>query len=267
MRKNPLPHEIESYQANGFIMIPNFLDDDELAHWRKMADAEVAKAPVTARASTGQGVYSIRTAGMARRDPEWKALLTDARLGEFAARLEGLSSVRYAGDQISFSEPNCPPTPWHCVLHEVDIPFDTRQTISVQMQLDDNTVQNKAMLFLPGTHKTAPRERRFASSPASDPTRTFESLFERSPEWLDIDPVAAEGPAGSALFWNIITVHGSGSNMTRKTRRYVGAHWIPADAAWNGALGGIGNVTEEMTRGKSPGDVLDVPELPVVWSA
>ncbi len=265
MRTEVLAHEIESYQANGFIMIPNFLDDDELAHWRKMADAEVAKAPPTPRAATGQGAYSIRARGMCRRDAEWAALLQDSRLGKVAAALAGVPSVRWVNDAISFTDPNCEPTPWHCGIHEQALAYETRQAISVQMQLDENTVQNKAMLFLPGTHLTAPFERRFDSSPAGDPNRTFESIFEKSPEWRDIDPVPAVGPAGSALFWNPASVHGSGSNMTRKTRRYVGISWIPTDTPWNGKVAGI--VSEEAASTLTPGAPLDLPDAPVVWPA
>ncbi len=263
MRTEVLPHEIESYQANGFIMIPNFLDDDELAHWRQMADTEVRNGPPTPRAATGQGAYSIRARGMSKRDTTWAALLQDARLAKVAAALAGVPSVRYVNDAISFTDPNCDPTPWHCGIHEQDLVYETRQAISVQMQLDENTVQNKAMLFLPGTQLTAPFERRFDSSPAGDPARTFESIFEKSPEWRDIDPVAAVGPAGSALFWNPASVHGSGSNMTRKTRRYVGISWIPADTTWNGRVAGV--VSAEDAATLEPGAVLDLPSLPVVW--
>ncbi len=264
MRTEVLPHEIESYQANGFVMIPGFLDDDELHHWRGLADAEVAKAPPTEAARTGRGAYSIRARGMSERDPEWAAILRDPRLARVAAALAGVESVRWGGDMISYTDPNCPATPWHCGLHEHARPYDTRDAIAVQMQLDDNTVQNKAMVFLPGTHRTAPFELRFDGLPSQDPAgRTFETIFERSPEWLVIDPVPAIGPAGSALFWNPITAHGSGANMTRRTRRYVGVTWLPGDLTWNGTVAGV--VTDEVAARLRPGDRLDLPDLPVLW--
>ncbi len=264
MRTEVLPHEIASYQANGFIMLPSFLDDDELVRWRTIADAEVAKAPPTQAALTGKGAYSIRARGMSERDAEWAALLRDPALAKVAAQLARVGSVRFGGDVISYTEPNCPATPWHCGLHEHERPYDTRDAIAVQMQLDDNTVQNKAMIFLPGTHRTAPFELRFHGLPSEDANgRTFESIFERSPEWLDVDPVAAVGPAGSALFWNPITAHGSGSNMTRTTRRYVGVTWLPGDLTWNGTVAGA--VSAEVAAGLQPGAPLDLPSMPVLW--
>ncbi len=255
MRTEPSDTEIASYQANGFILLPGFLDDGELASLRTRTDVEVAAAAQDLH-------YSIRARGLADRDSEWASILRDRSLARFAALLEGLPSVRYAGDAISYSDPSCPPTPWHCGIHEGERPYETRRSISVQLHLDENTVQNKAMVFLPGTHKTAPFGKRFDSSPALDPTRTWESIFELSPEWRGIDPVAAEGPAGAALFWNTAVVHGSGSNMTARRRRYVGVSWIPSDVTWNGNAVGLSAETVDRL---SPGDLLDAPEFPVVW--
>ncbi len=258
MRTTLLDHEIDSYRANGFIMIPNFLDDEELAHWREKADAEVAATAPSAH-------FSIRTSGMSARDPEWASMLRDDRtLAATAAALSGARSLRFVNDMISYTDPNCAVSPWHCVLHEGMV-ADTRQAISVQVQLDQNTVQNKCMLFLPGTHLTAPYGVETDRGSSEKWNVTFESIFERFPEWAEIDPVAAEGPAGSALFWNTATVHASGSNMTRRTRRYVGISWLPADARWNGRK------SRQLPAGAAerlqPGDPLDLPEYPVVWPA
>lgn len=254
MRTEVSKYEIDSYRVNGYVMIPAFLDDGELAAWRTKADAEVAKSPKGAH-------FSIRARGLVDRDEEWASMLKDTRLAKVAAALEGLDRVRYGGDAISYCDPNCPPTPWHCGLHEGDKVFDTRQAIGVQMQLDDNTVQNKAMVFLPGTHKTAPFGKRFETSPALDPTRSWEAIFDAEPSWRDIDPVPALGPAGSALFWNTATVHASGSNMTRFTRRYVGITWIPADVRWNGTQA---NLPDDFVTKLKPGDVLDIPQFPLL---
>ncbi len=268
MRVEPLRHEIASYRANGFVLIPHFFDDDELADWRRLADAEVAKAPPTSRALTGSGGYSIRATGLAARDPEWRARLHDARLARFAALLHGVDSVRYAGDAVSYQEPHCPATPFFSWWHETDWPSDTRDQFTVQILLDDNTVQNKAMLFLPGTHRTVPDHPGPRPPRTAAPGNVMDEGFRATPEWRALDPVAAEGPAGSALFYSVITAHGSGSNMTRATRRYVRAAWLPADARWNGTLGGgITNLDAAMVEGLQPGDVLDIPAMPVVWSA
>ncbi len=184
--------------------------------------------------SIGAGALSHWASGMWR--PAWSAITRDPRLAKMVATLAGVASVRHATDHISYSEPNCPPTPWHCVIHEGFF-SDTREAVGIQVQLDANTVQNKAMLFLPGSHLSAPFGRRHDTSPALDPTRTFGSIFDDVPEWREVDPVAAECDAGSALFWNLALVHGSGSNMTRQVRRYIGTSFIPADATWNGRAG------------------------------
>ncbi len=265
------PHEIADYQANGFIVIPNFLDDEELHTWQQKADVEVDGAPGGSDESekgfheSMPRAYSMRTVNLSLRDESWRALLCDPRIARFAAALEALPSVRYAGDSISYQDPHCPSTPFHNWWQESDWPSDHRHHITVQMWLDDNTVQNKAMLFLPGTHKTEAHRRTFPGTPASFP-REHDAGFLHNPDWMQFDPIATTGPAGSALFYNVCGVHGSGSNMTRRRRRYVGITWMPADAQWNGALGGgTTYLTEEMVEGLSPGDVLDLPEFPVLW--
>ena len=184
----------------------------------------------------------------------------DPRLAKMAATLVGVASVRHATDHISYSEPNCPPTPWHCVIHEGFF-SDTREAVGIQVQLDANTVQNKAMLFLPGTHLSAPFGRRHDTSPALDRTRTFSSIFDDVPEWREIDPVAVECDAGSALFWNLAAVHGSGSNMTN---RCGGTSALPSSLP---TPPGTARPDPSARDGfqLEAGQVLDTPDTPVVW--
>ncbi len=250
-----MPHEVDQYRVNGFLVIPDFLNDAELHDWRLRADAAVAAAPPTEH-------FSIRCSNLSQSDPEWAKLLRDTRLAKLVADLENLSAVRHSGDSILYHQPGCPATPYHCGLHDGTI-SDTRQGVNIWVQLDACDLQSKAYVWFPGTHLTAPFGQRYAASPASVP-RSFDSIYEEFPEWKKINPIVTEGPAGCAVFWNSATVHGSGPNMTAQLQRVVGTTFLPADATWNGASSK--RLPEAARRRLQVGDVLDLPEMPIVWS-
>jgi ectoine hydroxylase-related dioxygenase (phytanoyl-CoA dioxygenase family) len=75
--------------------------------------------------------------------------------------------------------------------------------------LDDATLANGCMWYLPGTHKTATYENAGIGQNLSD-------LFKKYPEWRAIEPVGCPCPAGSAVFHNGLVAHGAGANMTNK---------------------------------------------------
>ncbi len=255
MRTDLLPWEIEFYRLMGFVVIPDFLNNDELHLWRNRADAEVAAQPPPPPER-----FSIRSRNMSGRDPEWAKLLFDPAIAKMAGELAGVPAVRYAGDMISYSDPGCPPSPWHCSTMEGGI-CNTRLGVALQVELDDNTVMNKAMCFLPGTQDVSPFDvdRGQIHTPEFLARRSFfGQIFDDFPEWRRITPVAAECPAGSALFYNPAGVHGSAPNMTNMVRRYVGIQYLPSDAVYNGRPG-------EYVSHLQRGDLLDVPEMPVLW--
>ncbi len=258
MRSTLSSYEIESYRLNGFVVLPGFLDDDELHRWTKKAEAQVDATPAR---DDGRGfVASIRCAGFHFDDPEWQEMMRHPSLSRMAAELSGAPTVRHLGSLISYSYPGYPATPWHCTQFEY-FPSDDRRSIAVQVSLDESTLQNKCMCFLPGTQLTSPLGTYRHVGPELDPDRTFHSIFELMPEWKSITPVAAECPAGSALFFSPAGVHGSGPNLTSLTRRYVGTTWIPAEATWNGQ----GSLSGAAAAVMQPGDAFDHPDYPIVW--
>ena len=112
-------------------------------------------------------------------------------------------------------EPWAHPTNWH-VDNAMD-PYHSRQSIMLWVALDDATLQNGCMYFLPGTHRSS----RFDVTGNLNEAK-IDGLLAVYPEWRAIEPVAAEVQAGGAVFINGMIAHAAGPNMTVHPRPGAG---------------------------------------------
>lgn len=217
--------EIDGYRENGFLMIDDFLTPDELERWRSVVTEAVAcRTPPPPNNEYYDNVFKQRV-NLWQESPAVRDLVLDPRLGKLAADLEQLEGVRLCHDQSLFKEPWANATTWH-----VDNPFwqfYSRQATSMWLALDDVTIQNGCMYFLPGTHKKTRFE-------AVRITANMNRLFEHYPEWATIDPVPAVMPAGSCSFHNALLAHSAGPNMTTSSRRAMVIIFMPDGATFNG---------------------------------
>ena len=242
--KNQLSEaQLASYRENGFLVIENFLDAKELAHWQKTTQEAVDQR----LAMTAEGVNSTETNRILsnQQNPDsyyaqvftqcikllethegMKELMLDPRLGELAATLAGVDGIRIWHDQALFKPPFGNPTGWH--LDNPYWSFSTRDTLSLWVALDDATLGNGCMWYIPGSHKTATWEN---AGIGQNMSRLCSSSI---PQWREIEPVACPCPAGSAVFHNGLTAHGAGANMTNKPRRAMTCGYMPDGATFNG---------------------------------
>ena len=99
-----------------------------------------------------------------------------------ATQLAGTNGMRIWHDQALIKPPHGNPTAWH-----LDVPywsFDSRDAVSFWVALDDATLANGCMWYLPGTHKTA----RFDNVGIGI---NIGELFNVYPEWKQIEPQSA----------------------------------------------------------------------------
>ena len=92
-----------------------------------------------------------------------REIMHDPRLGRIAGTLAGVDGIRIWHDQALFKPPFGNPTAWH--LDNPYWSFSSRQSISIWIALEDATYQNGCMYYVPGTHKTARRQRRHRAEP------------------------------------------------------------------------------------------------------
>lgn len=259
MRDNISQDQIAFYQQNGFLAIEGFLDRSELEQWRTVTDEAVAQR-LESIGWKGQddNYYSnvfLQCIRLADSHPGMAKLIYDERLGRVAATLEGVDGVRIWHDQALIKAPWGNPTAWH--LDDPYWSFSSRHAISIWVALDDATLKNGCMHYLPGTHKMA----RFDNSGIGD---NMAGLFKVYPEWKNIEPAAAPCPAGTAVFHNGLTAHGAGANMTPRPRRAMTCGYMPDGSTFNGTRNIL---PESMFNSLKIGDVLNDPKQnPLIWS-
>jgi phytanoyl-CoA hydroxylase len=232
--------QIERYRNDGFLVIENFLTASELAEWRSAVGEAIAerhgiKIPGTNIKTGGDdginpdadyyGNVFDQLINLWQTDRRVRQLMMSPELGRIATLLSGAKGIRIWHDQALFKRPWANPTALH-----LDVPywsFSTPDAISIWVALDEATLSNGCLYFLPGTHKkTGYRDIGI--------TKNVNAVFTVYPELASVEPVAVPMRAGSASFHNGLCIHGAGANMTPRPRRAMTCAYMPEGATFNG---------------------------------
>lgn len=262
--KEVTPEQVQFYQDNGFLVIENFLDAAELEQWRRNTDEAVRQrlesSDTLLNNQADPNEYYARVFTQCLKLLEthdgMKELLLDPRLGKIAATLAGVDGIRIWHDQALIKPPFGNPTAWH--LDNPYWSFSSPDAISLWLALDDATLSNGCLYYLPGTQKVTEYKNVGIGKNLAD-------LFNVYPEWRSIEPVAGPCPAGSAVFHNGLSAHGAGANMTNKPRRAMTCAYMPDGSTFNGNPNVL---PAEYLKTLKVGDVLnDNAVNPLVWSS
>jgi phytanoyl-CoA hydroxylase len=243
MRAGPTVDEQKFYESNGFLSVVPFLDGGELEEWRRTVDSALASRGDQRLSFAAEDGTDIATSHRAKQDREYydqvftqrvnlwqtddafRALLFQAELGAFVGRLANVDGLRIWHDQALVKEPYANPTAFH-----LDVPywsFTSSAAITIWIALDDATLENGCLYYLPGSHKANKFENVGIGNQIG-------ALFEVYPEWRDVAAVPCPVPAGGALLHNGLTAHGAGANMTPGRRRAITCAYMPDGATFNG---------------------------------
>jgi ectoine hydroxylase-related dioxygenase (phytanoyl-CoA dioxygenase family) len=256
MRTELSDAQVASYRDNGFLVVEDFLDADELEEWRAAVTEAVADRGQVRfndvvdsddRSNYYEQVF-VQRVNLWQTNRRVRDLMLDARLGGTAAALAGVDGLRIWHDQALFKPPYGNPTAFH-----LDTPywsFHSADAISLWVALDDATPENGCLYYVPGSHRAAT----FDNVGIGD---NIGALFDVYPEWRSVPAVACPVAAGGALFHNGLTFHGAGANMTPGWRRAMTCAYMPDGSVFNG----IANVLhpDQLAR-LSVGDRLDDDE-------
>jgi ectoine hydroxylase-related dioxygenase (phytanoyl-CoA dioxygenase family) len=253
--------QVKFYDDNGFILIEDWLTPSELQHWRRVTDEAVQQRLESRHGLNNQAnpdeyyaqvfVQAIKLlethAGMAE-------IMLDERLGKMAATLAGIDGIRIWHDQALYKKPYGNPTGWH--LDNPYWSFSSRQAISLWVPLDDATLENGCLFYIPGTHKLS----RYDNAGIG---QNIGSLFKIYPEFLKIPSVAVPAKAGSAVLHNGLVAHGAGANMTNRPRRAMTCAYMPDGSTFNGQKNVL---PDDYFKSLTIGDVLNDNKInPLVW--
>jgi len=261
--------QVEFYQENGYIIIEDFLNASELENWRTAVNHAIAerngqKIPgrpgkideddgINKDADYYSKVFD-QLINLWQTSDEVKKLMLNPDLGKMAAKLAGVEGIRIWHDQALFKKPWANPTSWH-----LDTPFWSfadRRALSIWVALDDATLTNGCLFFIPGSHKHTTFENPGIS-------KNMDSIFTLYPQLISSPSVAAPMKAGSCSFHNGLTIHGAHANMTPGARRAMTCAYVPDGSAFNG----IQNILSDEQVGRLKiGDLLnDNDQTPLIY--
>lgn len=256
--------QIASYQQDGFLHVPAFLAADEVAKLKQgvldalelMGKKKVAGSgpDMEERQSYYDKVFTQRL-NLHRINDAVKTYMLNPDLGRMISDLEGVDGFRVWHDQTLIKEPYGNPTAWH--LDDPYWSFTSKHAISIWIALEDATLENGCMWFVPGSHKIA----RFENVGIDE---NMASLFDVYPDMKNVDPVPVPMKAGDCSFHNGLTAHGAGANMTRGRRIAMTCGYMPAGSTFNGQANIL---PPDYLASLSVGDVLDnEAQNPLIFS-
>ena len=193
----------KSYAENGFLVVENFLDPAELEEWRAAVDHAVAERgqqllsfattaeenAVVTKSDEEQEYYDqvfTQRNNLWQTDEHMRRLLLQPGLGKFVTEVAGIDGVRIWHDQALIKGPYSNPTAFH-----LDVPFwsfKSADAITIWMALDDATIENGCLYYVPGSHLA----RKFDNVSIGS---RIGSLFDVYPDWAGVAPVPCPVPA------------------------------------------------------------------------
>jgi phytanoyl-CoA hydroxylase len=255
--------QIEAYQAEGCLVLPDFLTPGELQELRAAVTSGVEHMGTRKIADQDHRVdpTTEQTRPFLQRLNLWKIngtiakLLLDPDLGRMLCRLADVEGLRLYLDHTLQKQPWAIPTAWH-----TDNPkwaFYSRNAISIWIALDDATLQNGCMYYLPGSHNITDYKRN------ADTNDHIATMFELYLELKNYEARPAQMKAGSAGVHNGMTAHAAGPNMTPTWRRAMIGAYMPDGATFNGQQSIL---SDDQTAGLKIGDVIAQEQhQPLVW--
>lgn len=225
--------QIEAYREHGFVVHDTFLTPEEVEEWRTIIDEAVTgrgreRIPGFGQEADNDGYYNnvfVQRVNLWQTNAGVRKLMLDRRLGEMAATLAGVTGIRIWHDQALIKQPWANPTGWH--LDNPYWSFHSHDAITIWVALDDVTIENGCMWFIPGSHKTATFDNVGIGPNIGD-------LFKVYPAWGKQKAVPVTMKAGSCSFHNGLVAHGAGANMTPGWRRAMTCAYMPDGSTFNG---------------------------------
>lgn len=218
------------YAENGYVVVKDVLNADELRRIRALVDEFVAGA----RGKTAHDAIHDLEPGHTPDDPKVRRIKTPhlhhqafrelARHPRLVAILQALlgPGVRLHGSKINIKAPQYgSAVEWH--QDWAFYPHTNDDLLAVGIMLDDCALENGPLLLLPGTHR----------GPVYD--HHVDGVFcgAMDPDAAKLDYAAAKpaiAPAGSMSFHHVRLVHGSAQNTSRLPRQLLLYEFAAADA-------------------------------------
>ena len=209
------PAQIASYRRNGYLFVPGLFPAREITVVRK----KVAKLVAEARDSViyehdGKTVRSVLNAHL--YDKVIDAFCRSERVIHPVMQLvkspvyifQSIMNVKRAFDGVQWT--------WHqdYPTYKVDDLMPEPRAVNAFIFVDDVSEFNGPLMIVPGTQKHKVRIGDVDTSVTPYPHGRYPKVDWVKPLMADKGIVAPKGKAGSVIFMDLMTVHGSGPNMS-----------------------------------------------------
>lgn len=229
--------DIATYQTQGFIHYKNFFSKTEMTQLRIAIDNAVAEnRDRILGAEQGGRYYGKESEKVFNQminlwvdSPAAKEFTFSKRLAETGRCLSQAEHIRIYIDHamVKPGGQESRQTNWH-----QDAPYwpmDPVNSFSAWIAVDDVTIENGCLHFIPGSHKFGPQEH---IDLASDEDNIVAKMRVRG---FDVsEPEAIELEAGGVTFHHSCNFHFAGPNQTNKPRRAFAVIYIPNNVRFTG---------------------------------
>ena len=217
--------EIDRFRRDGYVHLEGVLGAEEIAEVEEMVrrflDREVEVpdkdfCDMSGDYSKPVTDYSIINVMLPREyDPAWQGNLFERRAASIAAQLQGEGLV-IDYDQILAKRPQKDDAvfSWHQDLAYWPVTPDTR-TATLWLAVDDSTVENGCMRFVPGSHLEESLRVHAPKGGDRADAHTLVSRIDEDRDEVRLAPISR----GDVTVHNERVLHGSGGNTTDGWRR------------------------------------------------
>ncbi len=234
----PTPEQIEAYRRDGFLVVEQWLDAEEVERVRErfhrcfehewetgLAPDEVNYDPATTPPARTRQICNV-----------WKADRTLARTvlsertGRFGSALAGVPGLRLIQDNMIWK----PPSGKALLCHQdaAYLEFLTPKNMTTcWMALDDTRADTGTIFYVRGSNHW-PRAGQGGTFHAPDDW--LGHVRDSAPDGAELELVPIEVPAGGAAFHDGWTFHGSPPNERADAeRRSIISHMISTGTTWS----------------------------------
>lgn len=224
--------QIQFYQENGYVQLLNVLTPAELEHARTALDEvmqmQLDESHDLSRTAEQKKIF-VQKVNMWQVHDGLRQYVFNHKIAEIARQLSRANTIRLWHDHALIKMPgDSKASSWH-----QDLPYWPMQeagSLSCWMALDNVTVENGCMAFVPGSHRFGRLEPINLMNP--------QDIFQLIPPDVE-QPQALEQrfqpmPAGSCTFHDGRTFHYAGPNTSNGPRRAIITIYMPDDVHFNG---------------------------------
>ena len=222
--------QVEQYRTDGLVVVPNLLNaftrqrmKDALAQWVEQSRAVTTHTQVFDLES-GHSASDPRVRRIKQPHKHHPVFEEFIRSQPMLAALRNLvgSGLRLQNSKLNLKSPRFgSPVEWH--QDWAFYPHTNDDILAVGVMLDDTSLENGAMLVVPGSH-TGPTYDHHADG-------RFCGAIDPATPGLNLDKaVPVTGEAGAVSFHHVRAVHGSAQNRSTMSRNFLLYEVCAADA-------------------------------------